>query len=34
MEFHYNTTGKLREIFAENCNLSMEEYEEISGQFL
>lgn len=34
MEFHYNTTGKLAEIFAENCNLSMEEYEEISGQFL
>ena len=34
MEFHYNTCGKLREIFSEHCNLSMEQYEEISGQFL
>ena len=34
MEFHYNTCGKMREIFAEHCNLSVEQYEEISGQFL
>lgn len=34
MEFHYNTCGKMREIFAEHCNLSLEQYEEISGQFL
>lgn len=34
MEFHYNTCGKLLEIFSEHCNLSMEQYEEISGQFL
>jgi len=32
--FHYDTGRKLREIFTEHCNLSMEEYEEISGQFL
>lgn len=34
MEFHYNTSGKLQEIFAEHCNLSLEQYEEISGQFI
>ena len=33
MEFHYNTSGKLREIFVDHCDLSLEEYEEISGQF-
>ena len=32
--FDYNTCGKLREIFAEHCDLSMEQYEEISGQFI
>lgn len=32
--FDYNTCGKLREIFTEHCNLSMEQYEEISGQFI
>ena len=32
--FDYNTCEKLREIFAEHCNLSMEQYEEISGQFI
>ena len=34
MGFHYDTTEKLREIFAYHCNLSMEQYEEISGQLL
>ena len=34
MEFHYNTSGKLREIFTKHCNLSVEQYMEISGQFL
>lgn len=34
MEFHYNTSGKLREIFTEHCDLSVEQYEEISGQFI
>lgn len=34
MDFHYNTSGKLREIFADHCNLSLEQYEEISGQFI
>ena len=33
MDFHYNTSGKLREIFAEHCNLSAEQYGEISDQF-
>lgn len=34
MNFHYDTCGKLREIFADQCNLSMEQYEEISGQLI
>ena len=34
MGFHYDTTEKLREIFAYHCSLSMEQYEEISGQFI
>ena len=32
--FYYDTSSKLREIFAEHCNLSLEQYEEINGQFL
>lgn len=32
--FYYDTCGKLREIFAEHCNLSMEQYEAISGRFI
>ena len=32
--YYYDTCGKLREIFAEHCNLSMEQYEEISAQFI
>lgn len=34
MEFHYNTSGKLVEILTPHCNLTIEQYEEISGQFL
>ena len=33
-KFYYPTAGKLREIFAEHCNLSMEQYEEISEQLI
>ena len=33
MKYHYNTSGKLREIFSEHCNLSLEQYEEVSSQF-
>ena len=32
--FYYDTCGKLREIFAEHCNLSGEQYEAISGRFI
>lgn len=32
--FYYDTCGKLLEIFSEHCNLSMEQYEEISAQFI
>ena len=32
--FFYDTSGKLREIFSEHCNLSMEQYEEISGRLI
>ena len=32
--FYYNTTAKLRGIFSDNCNLSMEQYEAIGGEFL
>lgn len=31
--FKYDTTGKLREIFSGHCNLSIEQYEWISGEF-
>lgn len=30
MTFYCDTCGKMREIFAEHCNLSGEQYEEIS----
>ena len=33
MDFHYNTSGKLREIFKEHCNMSLEQYKEIDSQF-
>ena len=32
--YYYDTCGKMREIFSEHCNLSMEQYEEISAQFI
>lgn len=32
--FYYDTDKKLREIFAEHCNLSVEQYEWISGEFI
>lgn len=32
--FYSNTYGKLREIFSEHCNLSLEQYEVISGEFI
>ena len=32
--FYYDTKAKMREIFAEHCNLSLEQYEEISGRFI
>ena len=32
--YYYDTCGKLREIFLENDNLSMEQYEEISGRLI
>ncbi len=31
--FHYDTDGKLREIFQEGCNLSVEQYEVIWDRF-
>ena len=34
MAFYYPVCAKLREIFAEHCNLSMDQYEEISRMFL
>lgn len=34
MAFYMDTTGKLREIFAEHCNLSGEQYEEINGRLI
>ena len=33
-DFYYDSCGKLREIFSEHCNLSMEQYEWISGEFI
>lgn len=32
--YFYDTCGKLQEIFTEHCNLSMEQYEEISGRLI
>ena len=32
--YYIDTCGKLREIFTEHCNLSMEQYEEISGRLI
>ena len=32
--FYYNISEKLRQIFQEHCNLSGEQYEAISGEFL
>ena len=34
VSYYYDTCGKLREIFAEHCNLSMEQFEEISGRLI
>lgn len=34
LPYYYNTCGKMREIFSKHCNLSMEQYEEISAQFI
>ena len=32
--FYYNTNEKLRGIFSDHCNLNMEQYEVICGEFL
>lgn len=32
--FYYNTNTKLRGIFSDHCNLNMEQYEVIGGEFL
>ena len=32
--YYFDTCGKMREIFTEHCNLSMEQYEEISGRLI
>ena len=32
--YYYDTCGKLRDIFTKHCNLSMEQYEEISGRLI
>lgn len=32
--FYYNTNEKLRKIFSDHCNLNMEQYEAICGEFL
>ena len=34
MQFYYGTTEKLQGIFSEHCNLSMEQYEWISAEFI
>lgn len=34
MAYYMDTTEKLREIFTEHCNLSMEQYEEISSRLI
>ena len=32
--YYFDTCGKMREIFTEHCDLSMEQYEEISGRLI
>ena len=32
--YYVNTCGKLRDIFMKHCNLTMEQYEEISGRLI
>ena len=32
--YDMDTDAKLREIFREHCNLSMEQYEEIRGELI
>ena len=32
--YYVDTCGKLRRIFTEHCNLSAEQYEEISGRLI
>ena len=32
--FYYNTNKKLREIFKEHCNLSVEQFEELDQEFI
>ena len=32
--YYVDTCGKLRDIFTEHCNLSMEQFEEISGRLI
>lgn len=34
MAYYNDTCTKLREIFTAHCNLSMEQYEEISGRLI
>ena len=34
LNYYNDTCGKLRKIFAEHCNLSMEQYEEISARLI
>lgn len=34
MAFYMDTRGKMREIFAEHCNLSGEQYEEINRRLI
>ena len=31
--FYYNISEKLRQIFQDHCNLNVEQYEAISGEF-
>ena len=34
VNYYIDTCGKLRDIFTAHCNLSMEQYEEISGRLI
>ena len=34
VKYFCDTCGKLRKIFAEHCNLSLEQYEEIRGRLI